>query len=91
MLILSRRFYLPVILVCMLGPLIGCSPYTAVGDPGAKDQPDAQPGEPPEPSDEALPDFSVADVNADSARYQQAVSPRDYLGQISAWYFGRST
>ena len=51
----------------------------------------AQPGEPPEPNDEALPDFSVVDVNADSARYGEAVSPRDYLGQISAWYFGHST
>ncbi len=53
--------------------------------------PDAQPGEPPDSSDEALPNFSVADVNPNSARFQEAVSPSDYLGQISAWYFGQST
>ena len=60
-------------------------------DPGTEDPPDAQPEEPPVASDEALPDFSVVDVNAESARYLQAVSPRDYLGQVSAWYFGHST
>ena len=60
-------------------------------DPGSENPPDARPEEPPEPSDEALPDFLVVDVNAESARYQESVSPRDYLGQISAWYFGHST
>ena len=40
---------------------------------------------------EAMPDFSVVDVNANSARYQEAISPRDYTGRISAWYFGHST
>ena len=136
--ILSRRSCLPVILIVVLGPLTGCSSYTAVSDPGneglsnsnseegpgsaekpdsnpgegdpdsgggeepepgtsepsdpgTEDPPAAQPGEPPEPGDEALPDFSVADVNADSARYREAISPRDYLGQISGWYFGHST
>ncbi len=39
----------------------------------------------------ALPDFSAIDVNPRSPRYEQAVSPRDYLGQISAWYFGHAT
>lgn len=60
-------------------------------DPGSENPDDAQPGEPPGPNDDALPDFSVVDVNAESARYHEAVSPRDYLGQISAWYFGHST
>ena len=45
----------------------------------------------PQPSNEALPDFTLTDVNANSARHQEAVSPREYLGQISAWYFGHST
>lgn len=44
-----------------------------------------------EPSPLALADFSAVDVNPQSARYQQSVSPRDYLGQVSAWYFGHST
>ncbi len=60
------------------------------GDPDA-DPADAEPTATPEPGGEALPDFSVADVNADSPRYQAVVSPRDYLGQVSAWYFGHST
>jgi hypothetical protein len=37
-----------------------------------------------------MPDFSLADVNPASASYAQQVSPRDYLGKISAWYFGKA-
>ncbi len=36
-------------------------------------------------------DFSLIDVNATSSTYLQPVSPRDYLEQISAWYFGNAT
>ena len=36
-------------------------------------------------------DFALLDVNLTSATYNQTVSPRDYLGQVSAWYFGHST
>jgi hypothetical protein len=72
----------------------GEEPEPDAGDPPdslTEDPPDSEPVEPPQPSDEALPDFSVVDVNVDSPRYAEAVSPRDYLGQISAWYFGHST
>ncbi|MGD2111349.1 MAG: hypothetical protein PVI86_18380 [Phycisphaerae bacterium] len=41
--------------------------------------------------EDALPEFMVPDVNAASARFSQDVSPRDYLGEVSAWYFGHST
>ena len=104
---LSRLSYLSVILFAAFGPLPGCGSVTELGDPGdlgsvnsegeetpgfdTEDPPDVQPGERPEPSGEALPDFSVADVNPNSARFQEIVSPTDYLGQISAWYFGQST
>jgi hypothetical protein len=54
--------------------------------PGAGDD-----GEVPPPGDEALPDFAISDVNQESPRYRDTVSPRDYLGQVSAWYFGHST
>ena len=37
------------------------------------------------------PDFSLMDVNPASATFNQLVSPRDYLGKTSAWYFGYST
>lgn len=43
------------------------------------------------PGPDALPEFAVADVNPSSPRYNSDVSPRDYLGQISAWYFGHAT
>jgi len=39
----------------------------------------------------AMPAFVLADVNPASPRFNQAVSPRDYLEQVSAWYFGHST
>jgi hypothetical protein len=35
--------------------------------------------------------FSLPDVNPGSPRFGQVVSPRDYLGQASAWYFGHAT
>jgi len=43
-----------------------------------------QGGEPPEP----MPDFSLLDVNETSSTYDAYVGPSDYLGQVSAWYFG---
>lgn len=38
-----------------------------------------------------MPDFSLTDVNPNSPTSGQAVSPRDYLEQVSAWYFAHST
>lgn len=38
-----------------------------------------------------VPDFSLVDVNPASRTAGQAVSPRDYLHRVSAWYFGHST
>jgi hypothetical protein len=40
---------------------------------------------------DAVADFALTDVNATSPSAGRAVSPRDYLGQVSAWYFGHST
>jgi hypothetical protein len=37
------------------------------------------------------PDFSLEDVNPNSSLYQTTVSPSDYLGRVSAWYFGHAT
>ncbi|MDB4338750.1 hypothetical protein OAA19_01440 [Rubripirellula sp.] len=39
----------------------------------------------------AMPDFSLADVNLISATYNAQYSPRDLLGQTSAWYFAHFT
>lgn len=38
-----------------------------------------------------LPDFALEDVNATSPRYGESISPRDYLRQVSVYYFGQST
>lgn len=36
-------------------------------------------------------DFALLDVNPTSSTYNQTISPRDYLGEVSAWYFGHAT
>ncbi|MBI4566194.1 MAG: hypothetical protein HY716_16030 [Planctomycetes bacterium] len=38
-----------------------------------------------------VPDFALLDVNPNSARFDEAVSPRDYMGLVPAWYFGHAT
>ena len=55
----------------------------AIGDLGI--QPDGM------LSDFSQPNFSLEDVNPTSTTYQQQVSPRDYLGKVSGWYFGYAT
>ena len=45
----------------------------------------------PVASPSALADFGLLDVNPTSPRADQIVSPRDYLGSVSAWYFGHAT
>jgi hypothetical protein len=37
-----------------------------------------------------MPDFTLTDVNAGSPTANQGVSPRDYLEQVSGWYFGNA-
>ena len=36
-------------------------------------------------------DFQLVDTNPTSATAGQTVSPRDFLGQVSGWYFGHAT
>jgi hypothetical protein len=52
-------------------------------------QPAPVPAPTPVISEEA-PDFSLTDVAPESPRFGQQVSPRDYLGKVSGWYFGHS-
>jgi hypothetical protein len=40
---------------------------------------------------EVVPNFALRDVNTTSDRFNDFVSPRDYLGQVSVWYFAHST
>ena len=44
-----------------------------------------------EDESQQVADFALFDVNSTSSTYNQTVSPRDYLGQVSAWYFGHAT
>jgi len=46
-------------------------------------------GDPGDPV--TLADFALADVNPTSQTFNTNVSPRDYQGKISAWYFGAAT
>ena len=39
----------------------------------------------------AQPDFHLTDVNTTSTSSATFVSPRDYLEEVSAWYFGHAT
>ena len=41
--------------------------------------------------DDRVTDFSLTDVNPNSETHDTSLSPRDYLGKVSAWYFGHST
>jgi hypothetical protein len=43
------------------------------------------------PSGDAVPDFHLTDLNPNSTTHGRAVSPRDEVGKVSAWYFGHST
>ena len=36
-----------------------------------------------------VPDFSLREVNTDSPTYNEPVSARDCLGQVSGWEFGQ--
>ncbi|MGE0760164.1 MAG: hypothetical protein AB7F89_07200 [Pirellulaceae bacterium] len=45
----------------------------------------------PEGEGTPRPDFHLIDLNPASSRSGQAVSPRDYLDQVSAWYFAHAT
>jgi len=38
-----------------------------------------------------VPDFLLEDMNDTSTSYTLDVSPREYIGNLSAWYFGEAT
>ena len=48
-------------------------------------------GLPAESRADIVPDFALLDTNPSSSSYDEPVSPRDFLQQMSAWYFGHST
>lgn len=74
---MTSRFLAPALALGLALAVIGCS-----GD----DDP-VNPG----PGAGVVPDFSLKDVNTTSVTFDQEVSPRDHLQQVSAWYFGHAT
>jgi hypothetical protein len=38
-----------------------------------------------------MTDFKLVDTNPSSSTFEMEVSPRDYIGAISGWYFGHGT
>lgn len=38
-----------------------------------------------------MPDFQLVDDNANSPRFGDTISPREYLEQVSGWYFIHTT
>lgn len=40
---------------------------------------------------EAVGDFSLEDANPSSVRFESPVSPRDYVLQVTGFYFGTAT
>lgn len=49
------------------------------------------PGGEGEGEGERVADFALLDTNPNSATGGELVSPRDFLGQVSGWYFGHAT
>ena len=62
-----------------VGLLVGCGKASApLGDCGPA-------------VDGVSPDFCLVDINPRSPRSGDSISPRDYLGEVSGWYFIHST
>lgn len=50
-----------------------------------------KPSKPIDTPSGVVPDFRLQDVNPNSPTHGDTISPRNYLGQISGWYFGHAT
>ena len=61
-----------------------------VGDTSAQDTAAADTGDTGMPS-QAVADIALVDLNPNSARCGEIISPRDYLEQTSGWYFTHAT
>ncbi len=84
------KAFLRMSLLIALIPVAACEPGALSNNPNGN-SPNPGGEDAVQVSADALPDFLLTDVNANSTRLAEAVSPRDYLGQVSAWYFGHST
>ena len=62
-----------------------------VGGCGNGDRAETVSGPLGQESSELVPDIDIEDVNPSSPFFGATISPRRFLGQVSAWYFGHST
>lgn len=69
----------------------GDSEDTDTGVVDTADTDDTDTGSSTGPGLNAVPDFLLPDINPNSGTMGQNISPRDYLQQISGWYFIKST
>ncbi len=60
-------------------------------DTGVVDTGTIDTGNPVGPGPNAVVDFSLPDTNPASPTVGQTISPRDYLEQVSGWYFIKAT
>lgn len=84
----STRVHAPTVRPAFLGILPGLL-FVACGSPGAADAGLLSDGG--QHQGGVVSDFALPDVNPASPSFQRNVSPRDYLGKVSAWYFGHSS
>ena len=64
---------------------------TSIVDTGDTDTDVVDTGTTTTPGPNAVPDFLLADINPNSSTVGQNISPRDYLQQVSGWYFIKAT
>jgi hypothetical protein len=79
------RFIVPVVLALVTAALVLCGPGC-----GGDKTTNPQDNTPPVLDSTAVPDFQLADVNPNSPTYGHRISPRDYIGKVSGWYFGNA-
>ena len=78
-----------------LGLITAAALSAALLAAGCGEDATAPPPQPPasacSPESIVAADFALPDVNPSSTTYEDTLAPRQYLGMISAWYFGHST
>ena len=70
----------------------------ASSEPTVEPEPSDDTSNPTEPSDDtrnpttfSLYDFTLPDLNPDSSLYGNDITPSDYLGEVTGWYFIKAT
>lgn len=75
------------LLLCVGLLLVGCGATGAGADAGCTTAACLS----ADAGDGLAPDFALLDVNPASPTSGQQVSPRNFQGRVSAWYFGHSS